>query len=92
MTSVQGVPAVLVAVLTPPASFGARVQDPNSTFHHIHRLLAKHKEHIREDKWKGLPELTNENGAYCHDSCDTQAWSTSTILDVLDDIRLVGRE
>ena len=29
---------------------------------------------------------TNESGAYCHDSCRTQAWSSSTILDLLDDV------
>lgn len=65
-----------------------RAQDPNSTYHHIHRLLSKHREHIRSDPWAGLPELTNENGARCNDSCETQAWSTSTILDALDDIRI----
>jgi glycogen debranching enzyme len=47
-------------------------QDPNSTYHHIHRLLANHREHIRDDPWAGLPELTNAEGAPCFDSCDTQ--------------------
>lgn len=26
------------------------------------------------------------DGAYCHDSCRTQAWSASTLLDVLEEM------
>ncbi|GAA6033773.1 hypothetical protein JCM8097_004427 [Rhodosporidiobolus ruineniae] len=65
---------------------GAGKADPTSTFHHIYSILSRHRAHIASDPWAGLPELTNENGAYCHDSCRTQAWSGSTLLDALDDM------
>ncbi|ORZ29735.1 hypothetical protein BCR44DRAFT_1447957 [Catenaria anguillulae PL171] len=38
--------------------------------------------HINQSHWAGLPELTNRNGAHCHDSCPTQAWSTATFLEL----------
>ncbi|GAA6007978.1 hypothetical protein JCM10207_006986 [Rhodosporidiobolus poonsookiae] len=65
---------------------GAGKEDPTSTFHHIYSILSRHRAHIASDPWAGLPELTNEDGAYCHDSCRTQAWSGSTLLDALDDM------
>ncbi|KPV77934.1 glycoside hydrolase family 13 protein [Rhodotorula graminis WP1] len=65
---------------------GAGKDDLTSTFHHIYEHLSRHRAHISADPWAGLPELTNENGGYCHDSCRTQAWSASTLLDALDDM------
>ncbi|GAA6064028.1 hypothetical protein JCM10212_004260 [Sporobolomyces blumeae] len=65
---------------------GAGKKDRNSTYHHIYSILSRHRAHISSDVWAGLPELTNEDGAYCHDSCRTQAWSGSTLLDALDDM------
>ncbi|KAK5173455.1 bifunctional 4-alpha-glucanotransferase/amylo-alpha-1,6-glucosidase [Saxophila tyrrhenica] len=40
---------------------------------------------IRESPWAGLTELTNKDGAYCGDSCPTQAWSAGCIIDLYDD-------
>jgi glycogen debranching enzyme len=50
------------------------------------KWLLPHKHHILTDKWQGLPELTNSHGKTCNDSCETQAWSISTILDALRDL------
>jgi len=36
--------------------------------------------------WCGIPELTQAEGIDCPDSCPTQAWSISTILDALYDL------
>ncbi|KIM34496.1 glycoside hydrolase family 13 protein [Serendipita vermifera MAFF 305830] len=58
----------------------------DETLHHLLNILLPSRHHIRDDPWAGLPELTNENGAYCHDSCRTQAWSNSTLLDFLHDV------
>ncbi|KAH8832592.1 glycoside hydrolase family 13 protein [Flagelloscypha sp. PMI_526] len=65
---------------------GAGKQDVKQTLSHLHRILLPARKHIRNDPWAGIPELTNENGAYCHDSCATQAWSNSTLLDFLEDV------
>jgi glycogen debranching enzyme len=49
------------------------------------RLLDAHRKHLREnaDGWFGLPELTNSDGATCHFSCPTQAWSFATLLEAM---------
>ena len=62
------------------------LQDLSITLHRIYDKLRVPRAHIRNDPWAGLPELTNKDGAFCHDSCPTQAWSASTILDVLEEI------
>ncbi|CAO1628195.1 unnamed protein product [Parajaminaea phylloscopi] len=56
------------------------------TYHHVSSLLLEHTQHVQSSPWAGLPELTNSNGSYCKDSCATQAWSASTILDALYEI------
>ena len=61
-------------------------QDRNQTLHHLHQMLVKAREYVQRDAWAGLPELTNENGGYCSDSCNTQAWSASTLLDFLETV------
>ena len=88
-------------------------QDFQLTLHHISEWLLNHRKYISTDKWRGLPELQNDHGAYCGellskqsqsfksssshltdpstclliyliaDSCETQAWSSSKMLDTL---------
>jgi len=54
------------------------------TLHHLHRILLPARQHIKNDPWAGIPELTNKDGEMCPDSCNTQAWSASTLLDFLE--------
>ncbi|XP_057317970.1 glycogen debranching enzyme-like isoform X1 [Microplitis mediator] len=49
-------------------------------------IISKHLIEASSNHWRGLPELTNKDGAYCRDSCRTQAWSASAIIEVLDEI------
>ncbi|TXT04967.1 hypothetical protein VHUM_03787 [Vanrija humicola] len=70
---------------------GDGVQDPSATMHHISAVFLKLRKHIEKDPWRGLPELTNHDGSYCRDSCNTQAWSASTILDVLEEMHKLGK-
>ncbi|CAL1714662.1 unnamed protein product [Somion occarium] len=60
--------------------------DPSQTLHRLFKILLKPRHHIQHDPWAGLPELTNKDGEYCPDSCKTQAWSNSTILDFLQTV------
>ena len=41
--------------------------------------------------YSGLPELTNSNGSFCKDSCETQAWSSATMLDFIHDFVLLQK-
>ncbi|KAI9263123.1 glucanotransferase domain of glycogen debranching enzyme-domain-containing protein [Phascolomyces articulosus] len=53
----------------------------------IARILRHHREHIQSSIWAGLPELTNKDGETCWDSCFTQAWSASGLLDLIFDMQ-----
>lgn len=46
----------------------------------LQRITRRHKDILRTSHWRGLPELTNENGSPCFSSCPTQAWSSGTLL------------
>uniref|UniRef100_A0A3Q3M1M7 Glycogen debranching enzyme n=1 Tax=Mastacembelus armatus TaxID=205130 RepID=A0A3Q3M1M7_9TELE len=56
------------------------------TINLVKNVLSRHYTHLERSLWKGLPELTNENGQYCPFSCETQAWSVATVLEVLYDL------
>lgn len=45
-------------------------------------IISRHFVEVSTNHWRGLPELTNKDGSYCKDSCRTQAWSASVILEV----------
>ena len=81
----------LRAFLIFDSQVGGGKADRQTSFHAVYARLAEHRTHITEDPWAGLPELTNKEGSYCHDSCDTQAWSSSTLLDALDDIAAMSK-
>ena len=53
----------------------------------IARITRAHRDHISTDIWAGLPELTNKDGETCWDSCFTQAWSASGLLDLMFDMQ-----
>ncbi|KAJ8889474.1 hypothetical protein PR048_008973 [Dryococelus australis] len=52
------------------------------TVAHTRALLAQHFTELQTSPWRGLAELTNKDGAYCRDSCRTQAWSMACILEI----------
>ncbi|KAK6484196.1 glycogen debranching enzyme-like isoform X1 [Huso huso] len=58
----------------------------NNTVKLVKNVLSRHYVHLERSSWKGLPELTNENGQYCPFSCESQAWSIATVLEVLHDL------
>ncbi|KAI9310297.1 glycogen debranching enzyme [Dichotomocladium elegans] len=57
----------------------------------IERVLRPHRDEIQQSAWAGLPELTNKNGETCWDSCFTQAWSASCLLDLFFDMNQEGQ-
>ncbi|KAF9462976.1 glycoside hydrolase family 13 protein [Collybia nuda] len=59
-------------------------EDIKKTLYRLHQILLGPRHHIQNDPWAGIPELTNECGQFCGDSCPTQAWSASTLLDFLE--------
>ncbi|KAJ1553809.1 hypothetical protein HK096_006327, partial [Nowakowskiella sp. JEL0078] len=61
----------------------------NVALANVSKLISYHKYHILDTSaspFAGLPELTNSNGTFCRDSCDTQTWSSATMLELVNDI------
>ena len=58
-------------------------RDVDETWNVITTQLARAGEHVDQSPWRGLTELTNENGEYCSFSSPTQAWSFATLLEIL---------
>lgn len=54
-------------------------------------ILTEHLKEIQTSQWRGLPELTNSQGAFCRDSCRTQAWSMATVLEVVHDLLTISQ-
>ncbi|XP_071505921.1 glycogen debranching enzyme-like [Diadema antillarum] len=52
----------------------------------IRKTLVRHHVDIEASPWRGLPELTNKNGAVCKDGCPTQAWSMGCLLELMWDL------
>lgn len=66
---------------------GVGKERPSETFYRVMAMTQEHRRHIKQSPWAGLPELTNQNGRECRDSCATQAWSSSCLLDALQTMR-----
>ncbi|EGN96521.1 glycoside hydrolase family 13 protein [Serpula lacrymans var. lacrymans S7.3] len=69
---------------------GSGKEDNTQTLHHLHKILLPARRYIQNDPWAGIPELTNKDGQHCPHSCNTQAWSASTLLDFLEDVHKMG--
>ena len=50
------------------------------------KMVASHAAVLRESPWKGLPEMTNKDGAPCQDNCPIHACSMATMLEALYDL------
>lgn len=58
------------------------------SYQQITRRLAGCMKAIQESPWAGLTELTNKDGSFCGDSCPTQSWSASCIIDLFQDAHM----
>ncbi|KAI1706251.1 amylo-alpha-1,6-glucosidase domain-containing protein [Ditylenchus destructor] len=56
----------------------------DDTVAELNERIKIYTKHIEQDVWASLPELTNEDGAVCGDSCNAQAWSVGCFLEALD--------
>ena len=58
----------------------------DEVFNDLCKRLIPFETYILKDKWSGLPELTNKDGAFCQGSCPTQAWSIATMIEAIDEL------
>jgi glycogen debranching enzyme len=61
-------------------------EQQKKTLRLVKQHLGKLCERLNSTDWKSLPELTNRNGQECSFSCDAQAWSVATTLEVFYDL------
>ncbi|GAB7340594.1 hypothetical protein MBLNU457_7003t1 [Dothideomycetes sp. NU457] len=54
-------------------------------FQQVTQRLHGCQQQIHDSPWRGLTELTQGGGAFCGDSCPTQAWSASCLIDLYQD-------
>ncbi|KAF2669670.1 glycogen debranching enzyme [Microthyrium microscopicum] len=60
-------------------------------YQQVTRRLEGCMKQLKESPWAGLTELTNKDGAFCGDSCPTQAWSAGCLIDLYEEaMRLEG--
>jgi glycogen debranching enzyme len=57
------------------------------SYQQVTRRMSGMMKAIQDNPWAGLTELTQKDGAFCGDSCPTQAWSAGCIIDVFQDAR-----
>jgi glycogen debranching enzyme len=57
------------------------------TYQQLTRRMDGCMKAIQDSPWAGLTELTQKDGAFCADSCPTQAWSASCLIDLFQDVR-----
>ncbi|XP_025834524.1 glycogen debranching enzyme-like [Agrilus planipennis] len=69
--------------------FAAENGDLRRTIANTKVVLSRHFTELQTSVWRGLSELTNANGTFCHGSCATQAWSMACILEVLHDLQKI---
>ena len=63
--------------------FGRRTR--HDTTQLVNERIEECADRLETSAWRGLPELTQRHGGHCGDSCESQAWSSSCLVDVLFD-------
>ncbi|KAG5361929.1 Glycogen debranching enzyme [Yarrowia sp. C11] len=64
----------------------------DSVYQQLSARLEDHRKWIHESPWAGLTELTQKDGELCGDSSPTQAWSSSTLIDLVFDANLIEKK